>query len=439
VRFRPFSRFARRPLLAAIVALTACSVHSGSDPWPLLGHWVGTVPDDHGPTPLVLDFAAGAGGPAGTMSLPGRRLLGKKLGDVRFEGGALTFALPANEDAARDFRGRVEGEWISGTVAVDGRTIPIRLRRAAAVPTPYREEQIAFSSAGLVLHGALLLPPGRGPFPAVVLIHGSSTPDRDDYRYYADLYARRGIAALIYDKRPTGAESDGGIVTLEALADDVVAAAAMLARRGDIDAARIGLWGFSQGGWVAPIAATRRKFAFLLACSAPGVTFAEVTLFADGNRLRARGFPPAAIAEAAEAERRVDSFVRAGGDPLALQAFIDREAARPWARYTTFPRHVPSPRDKGLYLRWRDLDLDPAAYWRRLDLPVFVVLGSADSHVPAAESARRIAAALRAGGDRDATIRLYPGADHNLFPAPAFEREMVDWTLGVLRRRAAPA
>src|SRR6185436_8443288 len=93
--------------------------------------------------------------------------------------------------------------------------------------------------------------------PAVVLIHGSSTPSRDDFRFYGDLFARRGIAALIYDKREGGDLGGASRVDLRDLAGDALAAVDFLKTRNDIDPHHIGLWGHSQGGWVAPIAAAQ--------------------------------------------------------------------------------------------------------------------------------------------------------------------------------------
>jgi dipeptidyl aminopeptidase/acylaminoacyl peptidase len=428
-----------RPLLLPLAFLLACCSASPPDQQPQLeGHWRGTVVEDHRAVAIGLDFARVDGRLAGTMSLPSERLLGKALGGIREEGGTIAFTIPGR-DAPLHFTGRIDHGRLSGSVEGGGRSVPLALGRAPAPPPPpHREERLSFASGELRLAGSLLLPPGRGAVPAVILIHGSSTPDRDDFRYFADLYARAGIAAFIYDKRPTGAETDGGTASLEELAGDVIAAADMLARRGDVDPARIGLWGFSQGGWVAPIAASRRRFAFVIACAPPGVSFAEVTLYADAARLRAADFAPAEIQAAVAAQRRLDGFVRAAGDPAPVQAMLDDAHRQRWARFTTLPHRLPGVAERRTYLRWRDLDLDPGIYWRRVRAPVFLAAGGADRNVPPEESLRRIRAALAAGGNRDVAVHLYPGANHSLAPAPALEADLVAWTLAALRR-ARPA
>jgi dipeptidyl aminopeptidase/acylaminoacyl peptidase len=85
-------------------------------------------------------------------------------------------------------------------VTINGRTI-----EAPRIET-HSEEEIRFiSNDGTQLAGSLLLPSGKGPHPAVVFAHGSSAQTRNGFfgniRFFAEAYARSGIAALIFDKR----------------------------------------------------------------------------------------------------------------------------------------------------------------------------------------------------------------------------------------------
>ncbi len=119
--------------------------------------------------------------------------------------------------------------------------------------------------AGAVLVGDLLEPVGQGTSPVrplVVMVHGSETePAIDNNRAY--LLAAQGVTVFTYDKRGTG--QSGGFYTqnFELLADDAAAAMqhAQNLARGRFD--RSGYWGQSQGGWVAPLAATRSKVDFV--------------------------------------------------------------------------------------------------------------------------------------------------------------------------------
>lgn len=71
----------------------------------------------------------------------------------------------------------------------------------------YREKEVRFSNGEITLSGTVYLPSKTGPHPAVVFIHGDGPDIREGYRFFAELFARRGIAALIYDKRGTGAST----------------------------------------------------------------------------------------------------------------------------------------------------------------------------------------------------------------------------------------
>ena len=177
-----------------------------------------------------------------------------------------------------------------------------------------RKEDVRFRNGNVTLAGTLTLPPGSGPFPAIVFLHGSGPVTRDVI--LAEYFATQGIATLAYDKRGTG--ESGGTYThnvdaqeLERLAGDALAAVAFARARADIDARRVGLWGISQAGWIAAIVARSPDVAFSVLVSGPAVSLGEENYYSsltgddgDGTRLPepvvmermrrygARGFDP---------------------------------------------------------------------------------------------------------------------------------------------------
>ena len=330
------------------------------------------------------------------------------------------------------FDGDRNGDTMVGAVRGGDVEGPFTFRRTGDVPSPpYFQEEVRFHNGGVTLAGTLLIPPTKGRHPAVILIHGSSTPSRNDFRFYGDLFARRGIAALIYDKRDVGGDLGGASrVDMRDLAGDALAAVELLKTRNDINPRQIGLWGHSQGGWVAPIAAAQSKdVAFVISFSGPGVTYAELNKYADAMRLRALGFSATEIQQDAETQSRVDEYVRRGGDNHMLQTFLDEAWRKPWASHTTLPRRVPTAAEIHSNLQWRNLDLDPAVYWERIHVPVLAMFGELDDVVPVPASAGRIGAALRRAGNQDVTIRIFPRASHTIQPAPDFLDTMLNWTL----------
>ena len=158
-----------------------------------------------------------------------------------------------------------------------------------------RKEDVRFRNGDVTLAGSLTLPPGRGPFPAIVLLHGSGPVTRDVV--LAEYFATQGIATLAYDKRGTGQSSgtythDVDAQEFERLAGDALAAVAFARRSGDIDPRRVGVWGISQAGWIASIVARSPDVAFSVLVSGPAVSLGEENYYSrltgddgDGTRL----------------------------------------------------------------------------------------------------------------------------------------------------------
>ncbi len=116
----------------------------------------------------------------------------------------------------------------------------------------WHTETIDFSSDGGTLHGEILLPNSKGPFPAVVLCHGIGS-GHSAMSPSAQRLVRRGIATLTFDFRGHG-KSEG--VLNGDLAHDAMAAVEFIRRQVNIDPQRIALVGHSMGAIAAIHAAT---------------------------------------------------------------------------------------------------------------------------------------------------------------------------------------
>ena len=419
-----------RPLIMPTLLLSSLS--GSCAPQPLqsaIGRWDGVAQVGQRGMSLIVDISSFNGRPQARITVPSERVLRKELHNVEIQPPQVSFDIPFGESQA-PFKGHIRGDSLVGTTLVGERSLQIRLHRKGPVPaSPYREEEVVFANGNTTLRGSLLLPTTSGPHPAIVLIHGSSTPSRDDFRFYADLFVRRGIATLIYDKRDTGNQPGGmSRVDVRDLAADVLAALQLLKSRSDIDTTRIGLWGHSQGGWVAPIAAAQsNSFAFIVGFSAPGVTYAELDKYANAMRLRQHGFAQSDIDRAVSALTRVDEYVRRGGDPGEMQTFLDQMHQNRWAAFTTLPRRAPDRDDIATWLRWRNLDLDPGDFWRKVRSPVLLLYGERDDVVPVQTSVRRIQEALQQANNTNVTVKVFPGEGHTIMTSNEFVEVMADW------------
>lgn len=133
-----------------------------------------------------------------------------------------------------------------------------------ADPALYTEQEVKISSGSFNLPGTLTMPKGEGPFPAVILVHGSGSNDRDESlgpnRPFRDLawgLASKGIAVLRYDKRTLiyaekSADPIENLTVKEESMDDALAAAALLRTTPGIDPQKVFILGHSLGGMLTP-------------------------------------------------------------------------------------------------------------------------------------------------------------------------------------------
>jgi dienelactone hydrolase len=445
-------------LLAALTfTLSGCSASSfnstnslSSTPeaTSLVGSWVGAATYREAKLPTTVNFNQSEQRINATISTPDAYQLDLPLRNVQYKHPNLRFEI---EEAGESlvFEGKRNGETITGTLRGGELQAEFTLNRTVSKEgAAYAKEEVSFSNDNVKLNGTLFIPTPSGKHPAVVFIHGSGPHTRDDYRFYADLFASRGIAALIYDKRAVGGTGSSDEQSdLRDLAGDAQAAVQFLKSRNDINPKQIGLWGLSQGGWVVPLAAAQAPdVAFVIIVSGPGVKVSDVHLYAGQMRLRERGFSEAEINEALTALKQVDEFVRSGGDRKRLQSVLDKARTRRWAASTILPRTVPTEDEQSRLFRWRNLDFDPAASWERIKVPVLAFFGERDNVVPVQQSVESIDRALKQAGNADVTIKVYPDADHIIKlrmgerpdsggkwdwarPVPGYTDMMIDWTL----------
>jgi dienelactone hydrolase len=302
-----------------------------------------------------------------------------------------------------------------------------------------RQEDVSFDNAGVHLVGNVTSPKSPGRHPAVILIHGccGTIPTRD-FGYWSSYLAHHGIAVLAFDKRG-GGQSTGNANTssYEDFADDVLAGLAMLQRRSDIDSAKIGLYGMSNGGYIAPLAVARSggRVAFVAVRAGSARAIGGNIDYEVGNDLRSEGFGESDVERGVAIRRRVTQFVidhpvltSASWDSLESEvAAVQNERWFGWSRTAWVPRVSPTDSGGKAYLdalrsAWK---YDPVPYWAQLQIPIYIMLGALDRSVPSEETAKVLRSTFERSGNRDATVRVYPNANHGLLLAHnGYEREI---------------
>jgi hypothetical protein len=424
--------------LSPLVARAGLAGETPSRQAALIGAWRGHALRAGARLELSIRFHREQGTLRATLSSPDLLLLDAPLEGVSHVGRNVRFSSP-DETPVR-FHGVLEGDSIRGTAhmpavpgvaAADGTPPSIRfaLGRAATPATPpYSIRDLKIPSGGVQLGATLLLPPGAGRRPGIVLLPGSSSRRRRDLAFHADHFARAGLAVLVFDKRGTG-ETPGEYrsATYEQLARDAANAVEFLRRQPGVDAARVGLWGLSQGALLAPmVAAQVPELRFLVGISAPGIPLGESAAYQDSIRLAAAGFDAADIRRMVTIQRRMSAWLQDGRDQAELAALLAEASSTPWRRASALPSRLPEGAAlEGWYWRGRALDPEPA--WRSVTLPVLLVYGAADELLQAKPNARAVERALRKGRNRDVTVRIFPAANHVLRTLPDVAGGSWDW------------
>jgi pimeloyl-ACP methyl ester carboxylesterase len=309
-----------------------------------------------------------------------------------------------------------------------------------------QEIELNVNSTDVTLPGLLSLPPDRPARGGVVPLHPSSDPSRDQFliRHLADLLPRHGIAVLRYDRRTVSGDHD---VPLDLQARDALAAVHTLREHPSVAGAPVGIWGFSQGAWAAPLAASLSpEVAFLALIASTGVSPAVQMRYGTAEQLRRAGYGDDALAELARLRQAYEEYLRGHADRTETQALVDEMAERPWFSLAYVARELPPPG------AWEDMDFDPAPIFARVHCPVLLFYGEDDEWTPADASIEAWQRATSAAGNSDVTVVRLPGASHHPTLlggreidaiSPLYTERLVSWLADHLSSRspvpAAPA
>jgi len=285
------------------------------------------------------------------------------------------------------------------------------------------ERETTFTSGGEQLFGRLVLPEGDGPVPIVVQVHGSEKDAASVFNFRQRLFPAQGVGVFVYDKRGTGRSTGKYTQDFQVLARDAAAAMAEARRLAGPRAGRVGFEGGSQGGWVAPLAATMTRADFVIV----GYGMAD-TPFAENRDealqdLAEAGFKDAATrAKALEViaatEAVMQSRFKSGYDKIdAVKAKYGKE---PWfsalkgeftgelLKYPNFAIRVIGPlRDVGTPWTY-----DPIPVLRNLNTPLLWVLAAKDSSAPVEVTRERLLKLAAEG--RPITVLEFPDTEHGV-------------------------
>ena len=213
-----------------------------------------------------------------------------------------------------------------------------------------------------------------------------------------------------------------------------------IAIRPEIDPRRIGLWGFSQGAWVAPLAASRSsKIAFLVLLASTGVRPSEQMLYGTAKHARMAGFGDDAATRIADVRRVVDEHRRGNATRASAQGAIDTIRDEPFFEHAWLPANL-----EGVDVAWPDMDFDPEPIFAGVRVPTLLFYGEDDEWSPIDASIAAWQRAAQRARNHDVTVVRLAGTAHAPTLggaetidaiAPEYERALLEW-LGRVTRSA---
>jgi len=409
----------------------------------LEGNWMGALDLAGAKLRLVLKVEKGASGYTAKLDSIDQGAKDLPIDTVTFEGGEVAFAAAQFGMA---YKGAMNGDGneIVGKFSQGGSSsafVFTRISEAPKVltrpqdpvkPYPYNEESVTYRNVtdNLKLAGTLTLPRAVGKHSAVILISGSGGQDRDSFVFghrpflvLADHLTRNGIAVLRVDDRGMGESELGSLdATSENFMGDVLAGVEFLKSRNDIDPKKIGLIGHSEGGIIAPmVAAKSRDIAFIVLLAGMGQRGEDVIYTQNELLGKAAGTPADAIANNIKLARSAHAVLKAHADKKQIEAGINGMLDKYAAGMTDADRKAFEPAaanirsSMGIYtMPWFRyfIMFDPVHTLKQVKVPVLALNGELDLQVAYKENLGPIAAALKAGKNKDVTTKSFPKLNH---------------------------
>jgi pimeloyl-ACP methyl ester carboxylesterase len=335
------------------------------------------------------------------------------------------------------------GDEITGAFKQATNATPLVFKRIAEVPKfnrpqepkkpyPYDEEEVSYRNEkdNIKIGGTLTVPRGGGPYPAVLLITGSGTQDRNEtiaghrpFLVMADHLTRNGIAVLRVDDRGVGGTDLGSLsATSENFAEDVLAGVEFLKQRKQIDPKFIGLIGHSEGGMIAPMVAARSKdVSFIVLLAGLGQRGEDVIYTQTELIQKAQGTHVDTTRHTLSLAKRINAIVKSETDAKRIEQRINEEIAAYDGTLGDLQKKLlePAVRTVKTYMPmyktpWYRyfITFDPLPVLKNVKVPVLALNGELDLQVAAKENLDLIGAGLKAGGNQDVTVKAFPKLNH---------------------------
>ncbi len=405
------------------------------------GSWMGKIPAGALELRIVFNLSIiGKDSLVATLDSPDQGAKNIKLGPVTLAGETLKISAGA---LLAEYNGSfLNDTLIEGTWKQAGRSVSLNLKKLKAAfvvnrpqepkpPFPYTAEDVTFKNEkfNINLAGTLTIPTGSGPFPAVVLITGSGSQNRDEellghkpFLIIADYLSRNGIAVLRYDDRGVGkSQGNPADATSADLATDAASAYNFLKNNDKIDQKAIGLMGHSEGGLIAPIVYSEEPgVAFIVSLAGPGVTGEEIIHRQAADISHASGVTEKQIKESVAINRKLFAVVKKETDnkiasekmTSLYKSILEKKKSTPEEIAEAMKQIQAQLSPASLTWFRYFIVTDPARFWEKVKCPVLALNGSVDLQVSADLNLAAIEKSLKSSGNKNVKVIKAEGLNH---------------------------
>ena len=412
--------------LITVLSLLFVTLSSAQD---ISGSWKGVLKVQTNELPIVFNISENEGVLISTMDSPSQGAMGIATDNTTFIDNILTIDM---SKFGINYVGTFDGTSIVGTFTQGGTPISLDLtpgkyevaakQQEPKKPYPYLSEEIVFNNEkadNIKLSGTLTIPTNVDNPPVAILITGSGPQNRNQellghkpFLVLSDYLTRKGIAVLRYDDRGT-AQSEGEYTkaTTFDFASDVEAAMAYLKTRNDVlDINKIGLIGHSEGGLIAPIAASRNKeISFCVLLAAPGISGKQILMTQTRKAMELGGVSPEDI----EINEQFSSEIyeicadyhgeESKNEIIAI--FTEMKNSSSEMLKTQLTDEVIQQQIQLITSPWMRtfIQIEPKDYLSKVNCPVLAINGEKDFQVVPEENLEGINNALRSNNNTDVT------------------------------------
>ncbi len=407
----------------------------------LEGKWKGTLKVGGGEMEIIITFLQKEAMPKATIDIPPQGVKAVPLSQAHYIHPEIFLELSSPNGSAT-FNGKRQENQISGDFTQAGfkgvfslEKVDLEAEAKKRAALPYLEEEVSIPVAPeVVLAGTLTLPKKVASPPVVIMITGSGPQNRDENVFGFSVFATiahylgsQGIAVLRTDDRGIG-ESTGTLrgASILDFTNDVKEIIAFLKKRKDIDLEKIGLFGHSEGGIVAPLVATQSPdVSFVIMMAGTAVRGDRIISTQARALWEQQNLSEEEMSFYQSLQEEVFQAVRTGEGwnevAVKIRMQLEVELSKlPEAQKKSIPnpqQHIDrllQARLQAAQSEWfkHFITYDPAMTLAKIKCPLLALFGELDLQVLPELNKQNLEKTLEQNENIDCTIKVFPKANH---------------------------